>query len=157
MLPATVKHVISLNMTSNRILSDVGWILLQQSILIKLTESWILLFFADDTLSWLQVAVDWLLDLVKTDDNLTYHLGCVYGFMGNFEEAERILKWWVILEVDLFWENVNYTRSWLVLRKCELYSWLVLKKMWIILEGDLFWENVNYTRSWLVMRKCELY
>lgn len=52
-----------------------------------------MLFFADDMLSWLQVAVDWLKDLVKTDDNLTYHLGCVYGFMGNFEEAERLLIW----------------------------------------------------------------
>lgn len=69
--------------------------LLQRPILIKLTctERLILLFFADDMLSWLQVAVDWLKDLVKTDDNLTYHLGCVYGFMGNFEEAERILIW----------------------------------------------------------------
>ncbi|XP_052073420.1 uncharacterized protein LOC127711418 [Mytilus californianus] len=48
--------------------------------------------WTDANLSWLQVAADWLKELVNSNPDLHYHLACVNGFMGNFDEAEDCIR-----------------------------------------------------------------
>ncbi|CAC5369398.1 unnamed protein product [Mytilus coruscus] len=92
-------------------------------------------WWTDDKSSWLQVAADWLKELVKSNPDLHYHLACVYGFMGNFDEADAFMKmsnfrlpYCRTISVDIKLSIVR--REWGFLTSCDQRTIPHMRVMW---------------------------